>query len=321
MHTNKPFVIIALVLAVSVTSSAQLTDILKKAQKIKKAADIYTPWTPEQETAIGEASAAKVINIFGLYENPEMVRYVNLVGNAVARQGARGIQYHFAILDTEAITALSLPGGYIFVTRGALANMKNEAELAGTLGHEIAHVDRRHLEKQVRTQKTVQFAKEETASHIPRGAELIALAGEVIRNVLTMQVSRDGETEADKVGTDLTSRAGYTPSGLRDFLLTLATASGNEGNRRQLGLWGSTHPPFNDRVATLNSMLNNYTAPGQMLQDRFNWYVNPLSFARPVAGAVAAPGGNEVDGIVSNGVVVFVGGKLAEGARVKVRPQ
>jgi predicted Zn-dependent protease len=311
----------------SLPAAAQLGDIIKKAQKVKKAVDIYTPWTPEQETAIGEASAAKMINIFGLYEDPQMVKYVNLVGNAVARQGVRGVQFHFGILDTEAVTAVSLPGGYVFLTRGALANMKNEAELAGTLAHEIAHVDRRHLEKQVRTQKTINFAKEEAASRVPAGAQLIAIAGEVIKNALTMQVSRDGENEADKVGMDLAARAGYNAGGLRDFLQVLAAASANEANRRQLGLWGSTHPPLADRVAALTSQMANYPTEGQSLTERFNWYVNPLTFNRgPAPAAAAAPaapsgggGGIEVDGVVRNGAIVLQGVKLPDGTKVKVR--
>ena len=113
---------------------AQVGDVLRraqdKAQKAKKVADIYKPWTPEQEHAVGEAAAAKMVHIFGIYDNPDMTRYVNLVGNTVARQAPREVPYHFAILDTEIVTALSLPGGYVFLTRGALANMRNEAELA-----------------------------------------------------------------------------------------------------------------------------------------------------------------------------------------------
>src|SRR5215470_13541977 len=199
------------------SSHAQLGGVLKNAQKVKKAADIYTPWTAEQEQAIGQASAAKLINVFHLYDNPDMTKYVNLVGNTVARQSGRSVGYHFGILDTDVVTAVSLPGGYIFITRGALANLHNEAELAGTLAHEIAHVDRRHLEKEIRSKKTSQFAKEETVTRVPQGAELVNLAGDVVKNALTLQVSRDKESEADKVGMEFAAKAGYDPAGLRNF--------------------------------------------------------------------------------------------------------
>ena len=295
---------------------AQLGDLVRKAQKVqekaKKASDIYTPWSDDQERTIGEASAAKLINVFGLYEQPDMVKYVNLVGSAVASNGTRRVVYHFAILETEAITAVSLPGGYVFVTRGALANMKNEAELAGTLAHEIAHIDKRHLEKQVRAQKTAQFAKEEAATHIPRGTELVAVAGEVVKNALTMPVSRDHENEADKVGMDFAAKTGYAATGLRDFLQTLATAAANSPSQRQLGLWGSTHPPLADRVSALTALQSGYPANGQLLQERFNWTVNPLNFAK------GGGSGTEFPGIVTNGVVVLQGGVIPDGTRVKI---
>jgi predicted Zn-dependent protease len=315
-HAIRLSAVLVLSLSFAVPLHAQFGDILNKAKKVqdkaKKASDIYTPWTDDQERAIGEASAAKLINVFGLYEQPDMVKYVNLVGSAVARSGTRNVAYHFAILDSEAITAISLPGGYVFVTRGALANMKNEAELAGTLAHEIAHIDKRHLEKQVRAQKTVQFAKEEAANHIPRGAELVALVGEVVKNALTMPVSRDHETEADKVGMDFAAKTGYSAAGLRDFLQTLATASANSSSQRQLGLWGSTHPPLANRVSTLTALQANYPAGGQVLQERFNWSVNPINFAK-------SPGQNaEFNGVVSNGVILLQGGTIPDGTRVKI---
>src|SRR5207248_191676 len=109
-----------------------------------------------------EASAAKLISIFGLYDNPEMMKYVNLVGNTVAKQGARtDTQYHFAILDTDVVNAMAMPGGFVFVTRGALSLMESESELAGVLGHEVAHVDLRHLEKEVRQKGLVKFGVDE----------------------------------------------------------------------------------------------------------------------------------------------------------------
>ena len=167
-----------------------------------------------------------------------MTRYVNLVGSTVTRQASRDVPYRFGILDTEVVTALSLPGGYVFLTRGALANMRNEAELAGTLAHEVAHVDGRHLEREVRSKKSSQFAKEEATARVPQGSELVSLAGDLVNGSLTMQVSRDKETEADKVGTELAARAGYDPAGLKNFLEVLAQAADSPQNHKQLGLVG-----------------------------------------------------------------------------------
>jgi predicted Zn-dependent protease len=312
--------------ALSQTSSAQLGNVLKNAQKAKQVADNNKPWTPEQEQAIGQASAAKLISVFHLYENPDMVKYVNLVGATVARQSGRSMTYHFGILDTDVVTALSLPGGYIFITRGALANLKNEAELAGVLAHEVAHVDKRHLEREIRAQKNADFAKTEAASHVPVGAELVNMAGTVVTRSLTMQVSRDKESEADKFGTEFSSKAGYDPAGLRNFLQFLTSVPATPESKRALGLWGSTHPPLAERINSLNAQIPNYPADGQKLAERYAWYVNPPAFAHeggPAGAAAPAPAAatNEVDGIVMQGVVVLSGGKLPDGTKVKVRPQ
>lgn len=317
MRTFKFVLLLTIVGTFAQPSSAQLGDVLRHATRAKKAVDIYTPWTAEQEQAIGQASAAKLINIFGLYENPDMVKYVNFVGNAVARQGSRSIPYRFGILDSEVITAVSLPGGYIFVTRGALANLHNESELAGTLAHEIAHVDRRHLEKEIRAKKTTQFATEEAASRVPAGAELINLAGDIVTKALTLQISRDKETEADKVGMDLAAKTGYDAAGLRNFIQFLAQVPATPETKRQLGLWGSTHPPFSERVAALTALLPAYSSSGQQLQERYAGNINPVNFAKTFSAS--QPGGPEMDGIVSKGVVVLTGGTLPEGSRVKVR--
>jgi predicted Zn-dependent protease len=320
---RKLFPTLTLLLALATAPAhAQIGGLINKAKKIKQGYDIYQVWSPAQESTIGEASAAKLINIFGLYQNPEMVKYVNLVGNAVARQSPRAVDYHFAILDSEAVTAMSMPGGYVFVTRGALANMSNESELAGVLGHEIAHVDGRHLEKEVRAQKTSEFAKTEAASHVPAGAELVNIAGAVVTRALTLRYSRDKELEADRNGVQWAAKAGYNPAGLRDFLQVLSKASEVPDNKRALGLWGSTHPPLSERVATLDSILTTMPSGGQLLDARYTKFVNQQEFAKqfsaPAPGMSAS--GGEFDGVVSNGVVVLIGGgKLPEGSRVKVR--
>lgn len=324
MKLTKIFFALLIASLFAQANSAQLGNVLKQAQKVKKATDIYTPWTPDQEMAIGQASAAKLINVFQLVENPEMTNYVNLVGNTVARQSGRSVQYHFAILKTDVVTAVSLPGGYIFVTRGALLNMKNEAELAGVLGHEVAHIDRRHLEKEVRAQKTADFAKSEAASHVPAGAELVNIAGTIVTRALTMQVSRDKESEADKLGVEIASKAGYDPTGLRSFLQFLASVPATPVSTRALGLWGSTHPPLSDRINSLNAQLASVPLTGQKLAERYVWYVNPPAFEREASASTAAapaPSPNEIDGVVMQGVVVITGGKLPDGTKVKVRPQ
>lgn len=263
--------IISLVLLAGLAQPAtaqfgKLGDIAKRA---KKAQETFVPWTPEQESAIGEASAAKMINIFGLYDDPQMTRYVNLVAGTVSRNTARKLDCHVGILDSEIVNAFALPGGYVFVTRGALANMKDESELAGTLAHEVAHVDGRHLEKEVRARKATGWAMEEGTSKVPGPAELKNIANNIVTNALTLAYSRDKEDEADRKGTELAAQVGYAPVGLRNFLQTLAAAAKAEENHRQLALWGSTHPPSSQRVEKLTALAAQFKEPGLTLAERF----------------------------------------------------
>jgi beta-barrel assembly-enhancing protease len=266
-------------LASLMPASAQFGDIFNKgkkgADKAQKVAEATAEWTPDQERAIGEASAGKLIHIFGLYDNPAMQSYVSNVGTAVAGHSSRAgaITYKFGILDTEAITAFGIPGGYVFVTRGALANMKNEAELAGTLAHEIAHVDNKHLEKEIRAKKTsgllTSEALDQVGNRVPFGNVLKDVANQVITQAVTMSYSRDKEDEADRKGTELAIATGYAATGLRDFLATILAAAQNDGTaERRLGVWGSTHPPLSERVAKLTQISAQYSG-GATLQARF----------------------------------------------------
>lgn len=319
--------------------------------KVNQLTDIRKPWSTDDEEQIGAASAAKVIHVFGLYtENPAMTKYVNLVGNVVAKQGARSdTQYHFAILDAEVMNAMALPGGFIFVTRGALINMKSEAELAGVLAHEVAHVDGRHLENEIKNKNTNQFlvkTGQEEGQKLTSDQLMSALIQRVgdlaAEAVLTKSYSVGDEAAADRKGMDFAAKAGYAPSGLRDFLQTLAAASGDPQYTVKTSSWGQTHPPLSDRVANLTKQASNYPAGGQTLADRFTKNVNDVAFGNlppapppaPNKGGKGAPAGaasqlapaasapTEYDGVVRNGVVVLRGPKKPkEGTKVKVIPQ
>jgi predicted Zn-dependent protease len=270
-----------LAVAACLPASAQFGSVLgkigDKVQKGKQVKDNYTPWTPQQEEQVGQASAARLINIFGLYENQDMVRYVNLVGNAVAAQAPRLMPYKFGILNTEIITALSLPGGYVFITRGALANMTSEAELAGTLAHEIAHVDQRHLEKEIRSKNSMKMIQNEVSEFT--SGELQQLAGNSINTALTQHYSRDKESDADRLGVTFAQKAGYQASGLRLFLTLLENAPKTPETQRQLSLWGTTHPPFPERIASLQTQEASLPSGGVSLEARYAQHINAGAWA------------------------------------------
>jgi predicted Zn-dependent protease len=255
-------------------ASAQFGEILKRGKQAKQVSDATTAWTAEQEASIGEASAAKLVAVLGLYDNPEMTHYVATVGQALATHTTRPMEYKFGILNTGARTAFGMPGGYVFITAGALNNMKNEAELAGVLAHEIAHVDNRHLEKEIRGKKLTGIAAsegfEQLGNRVPFGNYLKQLGEQVVTQALTQGYSRDKEDEADRKGTEIAAATGYDANGLKNFLTTLKDMSDkNADTQKQAnGLWGSTHPAFADRIAALTPLAASFPG-GATNEDRF----------------------------------------------------
>jgi predicted Zn-dependent protease len=237
--------------------------------RAQKAAETFTPWTPEEEQSIGDAGAAKMIAMFGLVDNEKATRYVNLVGSTVAQFASRPTTYRFAILDTDIVGAYALPGGYIFITRAAIFNMRNEAQLAGALGHEVVHVAERHLEKEIRGKKTSAWAAQEGLAADKSGGLTKLHADALMKDLFTTSLSRDKEDAADEQGTRMAARTGYAASGLADFLDVLRTLQEKPENRQMFGQILSTHPLFEARIAKLQPLVKTYGGGGQTLEARF----------------------------------------------------
>ncbi len=280
----------ALLLAICSSGFAQFGSVI---DRVKKANDAFTPWSPEQENAIGQASAAKMIHVMGIVNDPALTQYLQYVGSTVARQANRPVQYHFAILEAKTattgrytISAFALPGGYVFVTKGALDHMTDEAELAGVLAHEIAHVDARHLEKEVQKKKSKSWAIQEGTSHIPAPSELKNIANDIVAQAMLSRPSDKDESDADKKGTVFAQGAGYDPTGLKRFLEALQQESqSGKIPPQETKLWGTAHPPLDERIAALGKMTSN--ASGQTLPDRYKLGIED----KPVLAGSAAPSG------------------------------
>jgi predicted Zn-dependent protease len=237
--------------------------------RAQRAADTFTPWTPEEEQQIGEASAEKMVAIFGLTDASQLQRYVNLVGCSVARYASRELPWRFGVLNTEIVGAYALPGGYIFITRGSLASMANEAQLAGALGHEIEHAAARHLESEIRSRKASSWASEEAIAKTKTGQQLARLrADAVLKDLFSTSLSRSKEDDADEKGARMAAASGYASDGLLQFIQILAVENATPGNRRLFGQLLSTHPSFDERVAHLTSLPTN-RSKGKTLEARF----------------------------------------------------
>ena len=224
------------------------------------------PIGPEAETRIGFGIAATVAGRYRVHQDPDLTRYVNLVGHTVAQHSIRptGIQFHFGVLDTPEVNAFAAPGGYIFVTRGALARMGSEAELAGVLGHEVAHVDETHVLDEIRRSSV--FASVQDEAQLS-GALLDQLS-EVGGSLLFTGLSREDELEADSLGVLYAAASGYRPDGLILFLERLAANEPVPALRE----WTATHPNEQERLTALRRQIaasGLVSGSGQDLSARF----------------------------------------------------
>lgn len=206
-----------------------------------------------EEVRFGREVAARILARYGYYNNDHIMKYVNLVGNAVAMNTGRPeLQFRFAVLNTEDINAYAAPGGYIFVTRGAIARMADESELAGVLAHEIAHVTERHIVKELGIQATETSAAAGLGMLIggttdaARAAFSKAVDSAV--NVLFEEgYKRKDEVQADKTAVLNCAIAGYDPSGLIRYFERIGK---NKGKTTEI--LNKTHPSFEERIAWLN---------------------------------------------------------------------
>lgn len=211
------------------------------------------PIGEEEELTIGEAVAVEAFSRFGgEYQNPTWTRYINLVGKTVAEVSDRPtLDYHFAILNSQEHNAFAAPGGYIFITVALLQSLKNEAELAGILAHEIAHVTEKHMLETIQRGALVGSVTELTLTAMKQDPAMFANVIDEITEVLfTKGLDKDKELEADAVGVDYAYRAGYHPSGLRNYLEILKRQQGQVQS-----LFFTTHPSTHERIQWIDGQL------------------------------------------------------------------
>lgn len=228
------------------SAHAQLGGLLDKAQKAQAQKQKFDELnvTEEEERKIGEDVSAKIRARFGVVQDGAVHKYVSLVGLSVARESERPkIPWTFIVLDTDGVNAFASPGGLVHVTRGALGLVKNEAELAGVLAHEIGHVAHKHTVNAIRKNKAVQMGTNTALKD--RGAVLNQLTNKAYEMVLENAFDRGDEIDADKAAVQYALKAGYAPATLADFLTRLDDRNKNQPERN--GLFAS-HPETKERI-------------------------------------------------------------------------
>ncbi len=219
------------------------------------------PIAYEEEVAIGGAIAVQIVNRFGgEYRGAGnqaaiLNKYVNTLGSAIALNSDRpDIPYHFLVLNDDAPNALAAPGGYVFITKGTIKGCKSEAELAGVIGHEIAHVTQKHTITVLQRGKILQGAAQAGAAALEANPEMFAgLVDEATKVIFETGLDQTKEYEADRLGTEFASRVGYNPKGLETFLNTLGGIVGYKSS-----VLFKTHPDPAKRIGELEKLLPGY---------------------------------------------------------------
>jgi predicted Zn-dependent protease len=234
-----------------------LSDRLKQAQdakaKVDKIADLMK-MSDADERKLGEEVSAKLRQEFGVYQDKEVAKYVALVGRVLAQGSSRpGLDWQFIVLDTDGVNAFASPGGLVHITRGALGLIRNEAELAGVLGHEITHVTAKHTVRAIQKSKVVSLTADEVGSSGGLAQSVVSkLAQAAYSNIINNKFDRNDEVEADTVGIGLASKVGYAPGALSDVLKRLEDR--NKNQEQPNGMFAS-HPLIKDRVDNIAKVI------------------------------------------------------------------
>ena len=200
-----------------------------------------------QEIAIGQQADAEVRREMGVYDDPALQRYVADIGDRLARLSHRpNLPWSFTVVDHPAVNAFALPGGYIYITRGILPYLDNEAELAGVLGHEIAHVTARHAAQQSTRAGLGEIGLTVLGIFVP-GTRPFGDVASMGLGVAFMKFGRDDEEESDRLGMEYAARGEWDPAGVPQFLSTLARI--DSLSERGVPNWLSTHPEPAERVS------------------------------------------------------------------------
>lgn len=233
-----------------------------------------------QEIAMGRDADPGIVASMGLYPDEALQRYVQDLGLGLAARSERpDLPWTFRVLDDPLINAFALPGGYIYVTRGIMAHLDSEAELAGVLGHEIGHVTARHSVDQISRAQVAQLGLGVGMILVPELQPYGGLASASLQ-LLFLKFGRDDEHQADELGVRYMGRLGYDPaqlSGVMGMLGRVTAGAGGAGPPE----WLSTHPnPVNREGAILEMAQTAEVAadPPRVARDEYIARLDGLTF-------------------------------------------
>ncbi len=189
--------------------------------------------TESQEIALGERGAAQVDRQYSRYEQPALQAYVTRIGQRLSAVSHRPkLDWRFTVLDSPEVNAFALPGGRIYLTRGLMAYLNSEAELAAVLGHEIGHVTARHAVNQVSKTAAFGLGLEILGTRVPELRSTGAQQNlQLLGDVLLKGYGREHELQSDRLGAEYLARAGYNPEAMIAVITVLKNQEEYEKRR------------------------------------------------------------------------------------------
>ncbi len=230
------------------------------------------------EIKLGQQSDPSIVQMYGVYEDEDLQKYLNELGNKMVKVSHRShLKFEFKLMDSPVINAFAVPGGYVYITRGIMAYMNSEAELAGVVGHEIGHVTARHSAKQYSNAQVAQLGLGLGTILAPEFAHYAGMAAQGI-GLLFLRFSREHERQSDDLGVEYATKVGYDAREMSNFFHTLDKMQG-ESSQGGLPDWFSTHPNPADRVVDVKKKAEEWRAKvnSAELKINRNVYLNRIN--------------------------------------------
>jgi predicted Zn-dependent protease len=228
-----------------------------------------------QEIAIGQENDASIRQEMGIYNDEALQQFVSSVGLRLAKVSERpGLPWHFAVVDVPVVNAFALPGGYIYMTRGILAFLNDEAQLAGVLGHEVGHVTGRHAAQQYSRATGAGLGLLLGSVLVPEVGALGGIAESSI-GLLFLKYGRADELQADELGVRYASRAGWDPAGVQGMLSTLDRIAGAT-EEKAVPNWLATHPAPADRVERVQAAIKAASTSSAVFESNRDEYLRRI---------------------------------------------
>ncbi|MBN1780270.1 M48 family metalloprotease [bacterium] len=235
------------------------------------------------EIALGKQTDSEIVEMYGVYQDEPLQAYINTIGRKMTPVTHQPqLPYTFKVLDTDVVNAFAVPGGFVYLTRGILAYLNDEAELAGVIGHELGHVNARHSAKMLSQAQLAQLGLQIGSALSETFAQFSGLAGFGVQ-MLFLRFSRDNEREADDLGVEYSSKSGYDANGMAEFFKTLERMHPSEGGG--LPDWFSTHPDPVNRITAVEQK----TREWQNKLTGKTFLYNRKEYIRQIDGLVFGP--------------------------------